>query len=278
MTAAKDMTANYHTHTTRCHHAVGTEREYVENAIRGGLKILGFSDHAPMPYPDGFVSGVRMTFGEFDGYVDTVLSLRDEYRSDIEIHLGLEAEYYPPLFEEFLDRISGYPVEYLLLGQHFLGNETEGPYAGHETRDPAILALYCDQCIAGMKTGAYSYLAHPDMINFIGDENLYETRVRGLCEAAKECGVPLEINLLGLTLGRHYPNPAFWRIAGKVGNDVVIACDAHRPDMVWNPEGYRKALELAASCGLNVLDTVTLIRPSAGRTADGESGRDRAAE
>lgn len=36
------MIANYHTHTWRCRHADGTEREYVERAIEGGLKILGF--------------------------------------------------------------------------------------------------------------------------------------------------------------------------------------------------------------------------------------------
>lgn len=47
------MIANYHTHTWRCGHAFGDEREYVENAIVGGLKILGFSDHTPMPYEVG---------------------------------------------------------------------------------------------------------------------------------------------------------------------------------------------------------------------------------
>ena len=36
------MTANYHTHTWRCKHAVGTEQEYIENAIAHGLKILDF--------------------------------------------------------------------------------------------------------------------------------------------------------------------------------------------------------------------------------------------
>ena len=52
------MIANYHTHTWRCMHAEGTEREYVERAIEGGLKILGFSDHTPMPYANGYVSNV----------------------------------------------------------------------------------------------------------------------------------------------------------------------------------------------------------------------------
>ena len=50
------MIANYHTHTWRCRHADGTEREYVERAIEGGLKILGFSDHSPYPFPDGYDS------------------------------------------------------------------------------------------------------------------------------------------------------------------------------------------------------------------------------
>ena len=69
------MIANYHTHTWRCRHADGTEREYVERAIEGGLKILGFSDHSPYPFPDGYDSGMRMRLDQVEGYVDTVLAL-----------------------------------------------------------------------------------------------------------------------------------------------------------------------------------------------------------
>lgn len=70
------MIANYHTHTWRCRHADGTEREYVECAIEGGLKILGFSDHSPYPFPDGYDSGMRMRLDQVEGYVDTVLALK----------------------------------------------------------------------------------------------------------------------------------------------------------------------------------------------------------
>ena len=60
------MLANYHTHTTRCGHAVGEDREYVETAIRRGLKVLGFSDHVPMPFPDGRESRFRVAGGLCD--------------------------------------------------------------------------------------------------------------------------------------------------------------------------------------------------------------------
>lgn len=44
------MKTNYHTHTTRCMHAVGSDEEYVLSAIKGGFQILGFSDHTPWKY------------------------------------------------------------------------------------------------------------------------------------------------------------------------------------------------------------------------------------
>ena len=114
------MIANYHTHTWRCRHADGTEREYVERAIEGGLKILGFSDHSPYPFPDGYDSGMRMRLDQVEGYVDTVLALKKEYDKDIEIHLGLETEYFPRFWDQLIDFLSDYPFEYFVLGQHSL--------------------------------------------------------------------------------------------------------------------------------------------------------------
>ena len=41
------MLANYHTHTYRCGHAEGDEKEYIECVIRGGLQRLGCDAHRP---------------------------------------------------------------------------------------------------------------------------------------------------------------------------------------------------------------------------------------
>ena len=124
------MRANYHTHTRRCRHAIGAEREYIERAIRAGLKTLGFSDHTPQVYPGGFVCPVKMLPGELEGYVDTVLALKREYRNDIEILLGLEAEYLDTLWEPLLHLLEPYPIEYLLLGQHYYGDGVGSPFTG----------------------------------------------------------------------------------------------------------------------------------------------------
>ena len=89
------MKMNLHTHTPRCHHAIGSEREYIERAIAAGLDTLGFSDHAPMPFEGDYYSTYRMALSDTRGYVDALLKLREEYRGKIDILIGFEAEYYP---------------------------------------------------------------------------------------------------------------------------------------------------------------------------------------
>ena len=248
------MIANYHTHTWRCHHAHGTEREYVERAIAGGFHTLGFADHTPYPFDNGHVSNFRMLPEQLEDYVSTVLDLRREYAGQIDIRLGLETEYYPRLFPKLLELIAPYPIEYMLLAQHYTGNETDGVYAGWSTQREKDLGDYVSQVREGLSTGRFLYVAHPDLIHYDGPQDVYERWMRRLCEGAKAENVPLEINLLGLTGGRHYPAERFWRLAGEVGNEAVIGCDAHRPENVVLPEGERQARALAERCGVRVVE------------------------
>lgn len=260
------MIANYHTHTPRCGHASGEEKEYVEEAIRGGLKILGFSDHAPVPYKGGYSSpGVRMDVSEIEDYVDAVMRVKDEYRRDIEIHLGFEMEYYPGYIDAQLDLYRPYPIDYFLLGQHFLGDEIGCPYCGRYTEDSSVLTGYCSQTAEALKTGLFTYFAHPDLVFFTGDDELYEQEMRRLCRTAKELDIPLEINLLGIETNRNYPNMKFWKIAGETGNTVILGSDAHMPENTYRPDAIREAERIVEKYQLNLIDRVELINPFAGK-------------
>lgn len=255
------MIANYHTHTWRCKHATGTEREYVEAAIAGGLKILGFSDHTPYPYPGDYVSNVKMRMDQLEDYVDTVLKLKEEYKNEIEIHLGLETEYYPQLFDKLLEHTGQYPIEYFLLAQHFLGNEIGDFYTGKMTEDEKRLEQYCRQCVEAMETGCFSYLAHPDLLYFTGNQDAYDKWMRMLCENARRLDIPLEINLLGIWTNRNYPDLRFWKIAGEAGNKVILGADAHQPDKVWNLQALETAEKIVESCRLNLIETLDFRKP-----------------
>ena len=257
------MQANYHTHTVRCNHAEGTERDYMEQAIARNVRILGFSDHSPQVFDEGYVSGFRMRPDQLEDYVLTLRSLREEYRGQIEIYIGLEAEYYPKLFSRLMDLIRPFHLDYLILGQHFTGNECDGePACPRPTEDESRLERYVRQTIEAMETGRFSCFAHPDVLNFTGNAKIYRKWYEKLCVRAKELDIPLEMNMLGFATNRHYPNKAFFQIAAEVGNEVILGCDAHAPGRVADPNEIEASLRFLEECGIHrVMERMTLRQP-----------------
>lgn len=252
------MIVNYHTHTPRCHHAVGTERDYVERAVAAGFKTFGFSDHSPMPFEPGYYSNFRMTPDEIENYVGNILALRDEFKGQIDLKIGFEVEYYPKYFKKFLDLIAPYPIDYIIMGQHFVGNEIGARHNYKPTDNVDQLNEYVDQVLEGLSTGYFTYLAHPDMINFTGSDEDYYAPMKKLCEGAKKLNVPLELNMLGVWEKRIYPCERFYKIAAEVGNDVILGLDAHQPDRILEEHVLKDALALAEKCGVHLIDDVTL--------------------
>lgn len=227
--------ANYHTHTVRCKHASGSEREYIESAIRNGFKTLGFSDHTPQPYESGFVSPIRMDMSELDGYVDTLKALREEYADRIDIKIGLEAEYYPERFDKLMKEVRKRDIDYLILGQHHVPDEEYGCYCGNPTPDEDLLEDYVELVIEALETGEFMYLAHPDLIHFTGSDDVFISHMTRLCKYAKDKEIPLELNVLGFITGRWYPTESFFRTASKTGCRIIYGCDAHAPGHLLQP-------------------------------------------
>ena len=252
------MIANYHAHTPRCNHAFGQEIEYVENARKAGLQIFGFSDHTPQFFPGQYYSRMRMWPHQLPDYIDTVLQLQRQYAGKLQIHLGLEVEYYPAIFPKLMEVLKDTPVEYLLLGQHWNGNEENEPYNGKPTEDEALLERHCNQVIEAMHTGVFTYLAHPDILNFVGDPKVYQRHMRRLCQAARSCNIPLEINFVGLREGRQYPNPLFWEMAAQEGCQAVLGADTHRPEHLLEREPEEMARKMVSYYGLELLETLQL--------------------
>lgn len=255
------MIANLHTHTWRCNHAKGRENEYVDNAVAAGLQILGFSDHTPYLFPNGYRSGFRMEADQLDDYVQTVLALRRDYAGQLQIPLGLEIEYYPAWLPDLLPLLKDQPLDYLILGQHFIGNEINEPYCGFRTDDKRILERYTDQSIEALQTGMFTYFAHPDLLRFTGDHRFYFSQAQRLCREAVSCGIPLEINLLGIREQRHYPRPQFWEAAAEEGCTVVLGRDAHQPEALLDTASEQTALEMVRFYGLQLQETVPLRKP-----------------
>ena len=253
------MDYNFHTHTARCGHASGTEEEYIRRAIDGGIKYMGFSDHVPVVFEDGHESYFRIPIAEVGDYRRTLLDLREKYRGQLEMHIGFEMEYYPAMFDIMLKKALEYGAEYLILGQHFIGEELKDRHVYNDIEDPALLVCYTDCVTAGMKTGVFSYVAHPDIPRFNGDPDIYRTQMLRICEASLALNLPLEINMLGIRDKRNYPDARFWELAGQVGCPVTFGFDAHDPEGAYDSRSIPVAMQMVRDYHLNYIGKPTLI-------------------
>ena len=236
------MEYNFHTHTYRCGHADGDDEEYVRRAIECGIKHMGFSDHAPFVFPDGYESHYRVKTPDIQGYFDSLGAIREKYNDKIEIKIGFEMEYYPEYFEKMLENVKNIGAEYLILGQHYIGNEHPNACASVKETDSAeLLSIYVDSVCSAIDSSAFTYVAHPDIINFVGEDKIYTEQMRKICSRSLKSDIPLEINFLGIRQGRHYPNPRFWEIAGDVGCPVTFGCDAHTPANAFDEKSLAAA-------------------------------------
>lgn len=261
------MISNFHTHTKRCHHAGGEDEAYVKYAIERGLKVLGFSDHTPYFYDGGYISPAKMLPSEADGYFESLLHLREKYKGTIEIKIGFETEYYPLYFDRLVSEYRKYPLDYIILGQHFIGNEgaQDAESAFGKKTDRRTLTRYVNQCAEALSTGRFTYFAHPDVIDLdiktAEDEQFTESEYERLIRAAMKTETPLEINLCGVRSRRNYPVPAFWRTVGRLGCEVVVGCDAHSPSQVADPVEIGIAKTIIKENNLNFKESFPLKNP-----------------
>lgn len=258
--------ANFHTHTPRCQHAEGSEEEYILRAIDLGYDCLGFADHTPWPYTTGFVSHIRMGIGELDNYIDTLRRLREKYADRIRVMIGLECEAFPEYFDWVERTKRERELDYVLLGNHYDTTDDDGGFYFGSSACARDLERYAQTTIAGMETGLFAYVAHPDLAlnryrRFDADA---EAMCRSVCEAAQRLNLPLEYNFLGhrrreisrLKGNLGYCTPEFWRVASEYSVRTIIGVDAHTPDALDCIPLYAAVRDKLSALGIPAIDVI----------------------
>lgn len=252
------MKYNYHTHTVRCHHAKGSDEDFVLAAIEAGFNEIGFADHSPWPYENGFASRIRMTADELEDYCSSINSLKKRYKDKINIRLGLECEYFPKYLPWLKEKIKKHGIDFIILGHHFCKDEPGQIYNG-DIKTPEQLYTYCDDIVNAMESGLFMYVAHPEIFMRgypVFDEHCREVS-RRIIETAKKTNTPLEYNLLGFSHSisdgkQGYPYPDFWQMISEIKPPVTIGIDAHTPDAYLDKELFSKGIAAIKALGLEI--------------------------
>lgn len=259
------MLRNYHSHTARCGHAWGTDEAFVEAAIAAGFSVLGFSEHAPWPFTDGYQESdarQRIRVEELDAYLSDMQALKERYADQIQIRIGLECEYFPQYFD-WLKTVKP-RLDYLLLGVHCADRDEHLHHYYARSTQPEQVQEYLRCCLVGMESGLFAYLAHPELClaDYPQYDGVCRDMIHSICRLAKQLDMPLEYNLYGVDKqgrgrqkGLGYPCALFWETAAEYGCRAIIGVDAHRPEH-FNRQRFLTAREYLTSLGLRLIDTI----------------------
>ena len=263
---------NYHTHTHLCKHAIGKPLDYVNQALLESCTELGFSDHCP--YPEKFDDtwpDVRMSVDEVPLYLSEVEEARElaqqSGKKSFPVYLGFECEYDKRYESWYRDDLKGrFGAQYLVLGSHWVTMGSEHIYCP-DLDNVKDLNKYIDQTIEGMRSGLFSFLAHPDLFmkGYKEWDEQSKSCLQAILDAAIDLNLPIEVNGLGMSrtpnetsrgMRYQYPYVEFWEMVSKTKVPVICNADAHDPhDVIFNAQ---KARDFAGRFGIVPIATLNL--------------------
>ena len=133
-----------------------------------------------------------------DEYIATLSELKQKYAEFIQVHIGLEIEYFPS-FDQYYKELKSMPgIEILLLGQH-MAEIAPGEYTfawNVDMLDKEEYIVLGNAQVEGMLSHYFDVVAHPDRIfrrqtKWSADMDVMAERI---INTAVRCNMPLEIN------------------------------------------------------------------------------------
>ena len=241
---------NLHTHSNFSDGKASAE-EVVTEAIKQGLKVLGFSDHSPVPFENNFA----IKSDEIGNYISTIKSLKEKYKNEIDIICSMEMDFIPGIVKDFKKTKIELGLDYLIGSVHLVGNDTEKLWfidgSKVETYDEGLNNYFNGDIKKGVKAFFYQYnemieteefdiVGHFDKIKmhnrdryFHEEDKWYRDLLMETLTLIKEKSLIVEVNTRGIYKKRSsdfYPSTWVFPIMKEMNIPVVISSDAHKPE------------------------------------------------
>lgn len=212
----------FHVHTSQV-----PDEAYIKKAISLKLSDIWFTDYAPFP-GDPFLN--RMKHDQLPEYIHSLMNLKEQYQNDINVHIGLEIEYFYQ-YEEYYSYLLESGIEMLLLGQHIYQTSKDNyNFSLPDTeRKQSEMQGLGRAIIEGIGTGLFKACAHLDRIfrYHVWDKEA-EDISRDISDAALKYDVALEKNIESAETPNCY-NSRFWDTVSRK-NKIILGIDAHSPE------------------------------------------------
>ena len=245
---------DWHTHSSLCRHAVGDLEDYVIKAIQYKLSSIGFSEH----FPYEFIKNIdnipfeeySMTLDEIEDYLSMAESLREKYKTQIQIKIGFELDYFIGQEEALNDYLNKYRqrLDYFLGSQHVQEGE-KGMWCLDDERfienykafgiDYVYIEYYQKmQKMLTSKEFDFDIVSHFDLPKKFNklptDKELVENEVDKTLELVKKGNFAVEVNTGGLRkdIKEQYPSEIIIKKLYDLDIPILLGSDAHNPNEV----------------------------------------------
>lgn len=258
--------SNYHSHCNFCDGRSYPE-DFVKFALARGFRAYGFSSHSPLPFETFW----NMSREDMDEYLAEIARLKDKYRGQIEIYVGLEVDYLDHTYNASIPYFQNLPLDYRIGSIHFLPLSPvlkeenmaciDGAYSDFErTVDSSfggdirrMVRRYFDSAMAMVEAGGIDIVGHIDKIymnsqrypGFSIDADWYRKPLLELFDLVREKGLMVELNTKNLVKKQEtYPHKQYLKALCERHIPVLVNSDCHYPDLV--NDGREEGFQLLA--------------------------------
>ncbi len=235
----ENVKTNLHTHTVYCD-GKSTPEEIVLSAIKNGFNSIGFSEHGYVPFdPD-------CCMNDTDGYICEITALREKYKNDIRIYLGVEEDAFCPADRERFDYIIG-SCHYIFAGGKYYPVDLSREYL-----ERCIISAFDGDALSLAKSYYEAFCEYiirrrPDIIGHFDlitkfdetdtprflDNKEYIKLATGYMKKAVEVGSPFEVNTGAISRGYRktpYPQQELLHELLKLDGKIILSSDSHSAD------------------------------------------------
>jgi histidinol-phosphatase (PHP family) len=266
----RSMQSNFHSHCLFCDGSASIET-FIKFAIAKNLKQYGISSHSPVPLQNDW----SMRKEDIDEYRQEILRLKEKYKPEIEVYLGLEVDFILGISGANDEFIQSRKWDYLISSIHHLEQFPDRSCwnidEGFDLFKEGLKYIFSGNIALVAKTfyrrtcemielGGFDMIGHMDKISFNGrripgfdiSDKWYDDLIQETFRLLAEKEIIVEINTkLFYEKGVTFPDIRYFKQLHQLGIPIMVNSDCHCPDKITN--GFAEVYKLLQEAGFKTV-------------------------
>ena len=254
------LVTDMHVHSAFSSDSFENPEAIIETAIKKDFTYVYFTDHHDEAFPVNPADPAMDFQLDFEDYILTLSNLKERYKDQIEVRIGVEQGICPETAPLITDLSGKYPFDFVIGSSHLTSLINGDPYyPGYYSGKSNIEAYreyFASEVENVKRTDGFDVYGHLDYaVRYCPDQNFlycfddYRDIFEELLRLLIEKGKGIEINTSGITkIGYPHPHIEALRLYKQYGGEIItVGSDAHIKENIGY--GFHQAEELLKEIG-----------------------------